>query len=161
MQDVRTPVISTPTDCEVRITRVFDAPRGTVWEAWTSPGKLSRWLLGPPGWSMPVCDIDLRPGGDWHFVWRRADGSEMAMSGTYREVLPPKRLVHTERWGGDWPETLCTLVLTEDAGRTTAALTILYPSKQARDRALQTGMADGVAQSYERLDRILAQASGA
>jgi uncharacterized protein YndB with AHSA1/START domain len=70
---------------------------------------------------MPVCEVDLRPGGTWHFVWRRADGSEMEMTGTYREIVPPERVVKTESWGEDWPETVVTLTLTEEDGRTTNA----------------------------------------
>ena len=95
---------------------------------------------------MPVCEIDLRRRA-WRFVWRRADGSEMEMRGEYREVAPPERLVSTESWGGDWPETLNTLVLAEEDGRTTITSTILYPSKEARDAALETGMKDGVSTS--------------
>ena len=80
---------------------------------------MPHWMLGPDGWTMPVCEIDLRPGGAWHFVWRGSDGTEMEMRGVYREIAPPERLVTTESWGGDWPETLNTLVLTEEDGKTT------------------------------------------
>ncbi len=100
---------TTPSDREVAATRVVDAPRRLVWEAWTSPEHVPHWMLGPEGWTMPVCEIDLRPGGAWHFVWRRSDGTELGLRGVYREVTPPERLVHTESWGGDWPETLNTL----------------------------------------------------
>jgi uncharacterized protein YndB with AHSA1/START domain len=79
----------------------------------------------------------------------------MGMHGSYREIAPPDRLVSTESWGGDWPETLNTLVLSEQDGKTTAALTILYPSKDARDAALKTGMSDGVSVSFDRLDDYL------
>src|ERR1700693_1281050 len=146
---------TTPTDREIVVTRVVDAPRRLVFEAWTSPEHLPHWMLGPEGWTMPVCEIDLRPGGSWHFVWRRTDGTEMGMHGVCREIKPPERLVSTESWGGNWPETLNTLVLTEEAGKTTATLTILYPSKEARDAALQTGMKDGVAVSFDRLAEYL------
>ena len=146
---------TTPTDREIVMTRVFDAPRKLVWEAWTSPEHLPHWMLGPPGWTMPVCEVDLRPGGSWHFVWRKADGAEMAMRGVYREVVPPERLVSTESWGGDWPETLNTLLLVEEDGRTTMTLTVLYPSKEARDAALQTGMKEGMNATFVRLDEYL------
>src|SRR5829696_3261798 len=110
---------TTPSDREVVATRVFDAPRRLVWEAWTTPAHLQQWMLGPEdGWTMPVCEIDLRPGGAQRFVWRKADGAEMEIRGVYREVTPPERLVFTESWGGDWPEALNTLVLTEEEGRT-------------------------------------------
>jgi len=126
-----------------------------VWDAWTRPEHVTRWLLGPEGWTMPVCEIDLRSGGSWHFVWRKANGTEMEMRGAYREVVPPERLVHTEMWGPEWPETINTLTLVEKAGKTTATQTIVYPSKQARDAALKTGMLDGATQSYDRLEKLL------
>ena len=146
---------TTPSDREIVMTRVFDAPRRLVWEAWTNPEHLPHWMLGPDGWTMPVCEIDLRPGGSWHFLWRRADGTEMGMRGLYKEVVPPERLVSTESWGGDWPETINTLTLTEEGGRTTVTQRVLYPSKEARDAALQTGMKDGVAASFDRLAAYL------
>jgi uncharacterized protein YndB with AHSA1/START domain len=104
---------------------------------------------------MPVCEIDLRPGGTWHFVWRKADGSEMAMRGTYKEVVPPEKVVTTESWGGDWPETINTLTLTEKDGKTILTSTILYPSKEARDAALKTGMKQGMNVSFDRLAAYL------
>ena len=147
--------ITAPTDREIVMTRVFDAPRQLVFESWTSPRHLPHWMLGPEGWTMPVCEIDLRPGGAWQFVWRRSDGTGMEMRGSYREIMPPERLVSTESWGGDWPETLNTLVLSERDGKTTIALTILYPSKEARDAALKTGMKEGVSVSFDRLAEYL------
>jgi uncharacterized protein YndB with AHSA1/START domain len=146
---------ATPSDREVVVTRVVDAPRRIVFDAWTNPKHVPRWLLGPEGWTMPVCEIDLRPAGKWRMVWRKADGSEMAMSGSYREVVPPERVVNTERWGPEWPETVNTVAFTESQGRTTITLTILYPSKEARDAALKTGMKDGMDQSFARFDELL------
>ena len=137
------------------MTRVFDAPRRLVFEAWTNPEHLPHWMLGPEGWTMPVCEIDLRPGGAWHFVWRHSDGTEMEMRGVYQEIVPPERLVSTESWGGDWPETLNTLILSEEDGKTTITQTVLYPSKEARDAALKTGMKEGVSQSFDRLAEYL------
>ena len=147
--------VTTPTEREIVMTRVFDAPRSLVFEAWTNPEHLPHWMLGPEGWTMPVCEIDLRPGGAWHFVWRRANGTEMAMSGMYKEVTPPERLVSTESWGGNWAETLNTLTLSEENGKTTITNTILYPSKEARDAALKTGMKEGASQGFDRLDEYL------
>ncbi len=147
--------VATPGDREVVITRAFDAPRRLVWDTWTSTKHMPRWLLGPEGWTMPVCEIDLRAGGAWHFVWRRSDGTEMGMSGMFREVTPPERLVHTESWGSNWPETLNTLMLSEEGGKTTITLTILYPSMEARDAALKTGMKDRISQSFDRLEQYL------
>jgi len=104
---------------------------------------------------MPVCEIDLRRGGGWHFVWRQPDGAEMEMRGVYREITPPERLVNTESWGGDWPETLNTVVLTEEDGKTKMVASVLYPSNEARERALGTGMKEGWSQSYDRLEEYL------
>ena len=148
---------TTPSEREIVATRVFDAPRRLVWECFTSPEHVPQWMLDPEGWTMPVCEIDLRPGGAWHFVWRRADGTEMSMTGEYREVVPPERLVNTEavRWEGEWPETLNTTVFAEEQGRTTVTCTVLYPSKEARDAAFRTGMKDGVSLSYDRLAAYL------
>jgi uncharacterized protein YndB with AHSA1/START domain len=148
-------MFTTPSDREIVMTGVLDAPRRLVFEAWTKPEHLPHWMLGPAGWTMPVCDIDLCPGGAWHFVWRRSDGAEMGMHGVYREIIPPERLVTTECWGGDWPETLNTLILSEDEGKTTITSTVLYPSKEARDAALQTGMKDGASESFDRLAKYL------
>jgi uncharacterized protein YndB with AHSA1/START domain len=144
-----------PSDNEVRFTRVLNAPRKRIWDAWTNPEHVPNWMLGPDGWTMPVCEMDLRAGGSWHYVWRKEDGSQMEMRGGYQEVKSPSVLISTESWGGDWPETLNTLVLSEENGATTIKLTILYPSKKARDAALGTGMKDGVAKSYDRLEKYL------
>lgn len=146
---------ATPNEREVVVTRVVDAPRRLVFAAWTDPRHIPNWLLGPEGWTMPVCELDLRPGGAWRYVWRKADGSEMTMGGLVREVTPPERLVTTERWGPEWPETINTLTLTESGGRTTITLTITYPSKAARDAALETGMKGGMDESFARLDRLV------
>jgi uncharacterized protein YndB with AHSA1/START domain len=146
---------ATPSDLEIVTTRVVNAPRRLVFEAWTNPEHVARWMLGPPGWTMPVCEIDLRVGGAWHFVWRQSDGTEMEMRGVYKEIASPARLVSTESWGAEWPETLNTLVLTENDGQTTITLTVLYPSKEARDAALKTGMTDGMSMTFDRFEEHL------
>jgi uncharacterized protein YndB with AHSA1/START domain len=146
---------TTPTDNQIAATRVVDAPRRTVFEAWTNPKHVSQWLLGPDGWTMPVCEIDLRPGGAWRWVWRKADGREMAMSGFYKEVIRPERLVWTERWGPEWPETTNTLELRESGGQTTMVMTMTYPSKDIRDKARATGMTGGMDVSFDRLDKFV------
>jgi uncharacterized protein YndB with AHSA1/START domain len=150
--------VTTPTDREIALTRVFDAPRKLVFEALTRPELLKRWLLGPPGWSMPVCEIDLKVGGSFRFVWRKDDGTEMGMGGVYREVVPPSRLVHTEAFDQSWypGQALVTTVLVEQAGKTTLTSTILYESREARDAVLKSPMESGVAQSYDRLAKLLA-----
>lgn len=147
---------ATPTDTQVVITRVVEAPRRLVYDAYTQPKHLQKWLLGPEGWSMPVCEVDARTGGAWKYVWRKSDGAEMAMSGTFREVVPGEKLVSLERWGPEWPETVNAVVLTESGGKTTITTTITYPSKEARDAALKTGMKDGMEPSFDRLDQLLA-----
>jgi uncharacterized protein YndB with AHSA1/START domain len=146
---------TTAGDREVVFTRVVDAPRRIVFEAWTTPRHLQKWLLGPEGWTMPICELDARPGGKWRYVWRKGDGSEMTLHGTVREFVPPERMVTTENWGGDWPETLNTVVFAEAQGQTTITVTVTYPSKEARDAALQTGMKEGMDQGFARLDELL------
>lgn len=155
VNSVGTTAFTTPSDREIVMTRVVDARRRLVFEAWTNPKHLPQWLLGPEGWTMPVCEIDLRPGGAWHFGWRHSNGTEMGMRGVYREIVQPERLVSTESWGGDWPETLNTLLLSEEDGKTTIANRVLYPSKEARDAALKTGMKEGVSLSFDRLAEYL------
>ena len=95
------------------------------------------------------------PRRGWHFVWRQSDGTDMEMSGEYREIVPPERVVSTERWGGDWPETVNTIVFDEQGGKTTVTLTVSYPSQEARDAAMQTGMKDGADMSFDRLAQYL------
>ena len=148
-------IVTLPSDREVVVTRVVDAPRRLVFAAYTKAEHLPHWMTGPQGWSMPICEIDLRVGGAWQFVWRRADGSEIAMRGVYQEIVPPERLVSSEAWGGDWPETLNTLLLEEQGGKTTITQRVLYPSKEARDAALQTGMKEGMSAGFDRLDEHL------
>ncbi len=150
--------VTTPSDRAIEMTRVFDAPRSLVFDAWTKPELVQRWLLGPPGWTMPVCEIDLRVGGRYRFVWRGPDGTEMGMGGEYREIARPERIVTTELFDQDWTggETVGTLLLVERDGKTTVTNTILYSSQEARDAALKTGMAEGVAAGYDRLDDLLA-----
>jgi len=151
--------ITTPTDLEILITRSFNAPRDLVWEAMSKPELIKQWLLGPPGWTMTVCDDDLRVGGKFKWAWRGPDGMEMAMHGVYREVIPPERIVRTEifDFGCDAQagEQLATMVLTEANDNTKLRLTVLYPSKEARDGALASGMEKGVGAGYDRLEEML------
>jgi uncharacterized protein YndB with AHSA1/START domain len=160
MNDTRTLKISTPGDLEIVITRDFDAPRSLIFDAMSKPELLERWLLGPPGWSMVECEIDLRVGGTFRHVWRNADGTEMAMHGVYREVLQPERIVRTESFDvgcdAQMGEQVATLILTEKNGRTTLTVTVLYPSKEARDATIASGMERGVAASYDRLEDLVA-----
>jgi uncharacterized protein YndB with AHSA1/START domain len=150
-------IVTTPSDREIAMTRVFDAPRKLVFDAWTKPDLVRRWLLGPPGWTMPVCEIDLRVGGAYRFEWLGQDGTRMGMGGVYREIVIPVRIVNTQLFDVDWTggETLGTLRFTEHAGKTTLTNSVLYSSREARDAALRTRMAEGVEAGYARLDEIL------
>lgn len=143
--------ISTPTDREIVMTRSFDAPRRLVFDAYTKPEHLPHWMLGPEGWTMTKCEIDLRAGGAWRFAWSHSNGQAMEMHGVYQEVKPPEKFVSTENWGGPWPETLNTVMFTESGEETTISCRILYPSREARDAALKSGMKEGVALSFNRL----------
>ena len=145
-------------DREIIMTRLFDAPRELVFDALTKPELVKRWLLGPPGWSMPVCEIDLKVGGAYRYVWRNEDGREMGMGGKYTEIVRPDRIVNTELFDEAWyeGESLNTWVLTEKEGSTTLTVTMRYGSEKTRDGVLESGMEKGVAVSYERLDEILA-----
>jgi uncharacterized protein YndB with AHSA1/START domain len=160
MKNTGTLKVTTPTDREIVLTRVFDAPRDLVYDAFTKPELLKRWF-GPRGFSLTVCEVDLRVGGDWRFVLRGPDGKEMGMRGVYRELAPPERSVHTESYD-DYPgESLVTAVFTEQAGKTTLTATILYPSQMVRDIVIQSGMEHGAAESYDRLAELLASRSAA
>ena len=147
-------VFSTPSDREVAWTRSFTAPRDRVWRALTEPRHVQRWLLGPDGWTMPVCEMDLRVGGEWHYVWRDDGGDEFTIQGVFREIEPPARLVYTESMMGT--EALQTVVLTEEDGVTTMVSSVLYGSQAERDAAVATGMEEGASQSYDRLAEVLA-----
>ena len=149
--------VTTPSDREIAMTRVFDAPRALVFEALTQPELVKRWLLGPPGWSMPSCEIDLTVGGAYRYVWRNDEsGKQFGTGGVFREILSPERLVHTEKMDGTPGEALVTNSLTEQSDRTTLVLTMRFDSQEARDGALKSGMEKGVAVSYDRLAEILA-----
>ena len=146
-------------DREIVMTRVFDAPRRLVFDAHTKPELVKQWLLGPPGWSMPVCEIDLRVGGKYRYVWRNTKGTEMGMGGVYREIVVPERIVNTEKFDESWypGEAVDTLVLVEQGGKTTLTQTMLLVSREARDAVLKSGMESGVAASYDRLAELLAR----
>jgi uncharacterized protein YndB with AHSA1/START domain len=161
MKDTEALTLTTPSEREIVLTRAFAAPRHLVFDALTKPELVRRWLLGPPGWSMPVCEIDLKVGGAYRYVWRGADGTEMGMRGVYREIAPPERLVATESFDEPWypGEAVTTTVLVELDGRTTLTTTVLYESREIRDAVLKSGMEKGVAASYDRLEELLGTAA--
>jgi uncharacterized protein YndB with AHSA1/START domain len=156
MKNTGTLTVTTPTDREVVLTRVFDAPRHMVFDAFTKPELLKRWF-GPRGWSLVVCEVDLRVGGAFRFVLRGPDGRDMGMRGVYREIAPPDRSVHMESFD-DFPgvESRVTTVLVERDGKTTFTATVLYPSQEVRDAVIQSGMEHGAAESYDKLAEMLA-----
>ncbi|MBI3791751.1 MAG: SRPBCC family protein [Gemmatimonadetes bacterium] len=149
-------MVETQGDRELVLTRKFNAPRRLVWQAWTDPAHLPHWLTGPDGWTMPICEMDLRPGGAWRYVYEKPGTPGMTLSGSIVEVVPPSRLVTTERWGPEWPETVNTLVLTEADGVTTAVQTVRWATPKHRDEAMKTGMTKGVEASFQRLEAVLA-----
>ena len=151
-------------DRDLVMTRVFDAPRRLVYDAHTKPELVRQWLLGPPGWTMPVCEMDVRVGGAYRWVWKsERDGTTMGMGGVYREVVAPERLVSTEKFDEAWypGESLNTLVLVEQGGRTTLTQTMRYESREAREAVVKSGMEKGVAASYDRLEEVLASTANA
>ena len=153
--------ITTPSDREIAMTREFNAPRQLVWDAHTKPELIRKWLLGPPGWSMPVCNIDLRVGGSYRYEWRNdKDGTTMAMGGTYKEVRPIERIVSTEKFDDPWyeGEATGTMVLKEQGGKTILTTTVRYASQAVRDAVIKSGMTTGVEQSFDRLEATILQA---
>jgi uncharacterized protein YndB with AHSA1/START domain len=154
--------VTTPSDREIAMTRVFDAPRHLVFEAYTRPELLKRWLGVHAGWSLAVCEIDLRVGGAYRYVWRGPNGEEMGMGGVYREVAPPERIVATERFDQSWypGEAVGTIVMIEQGSRTTLTLTVRYESREARDAVLRSPMEQGVAAGYDKLAEVLATMAG-
>jgi uncharacterized protein YndB with AHSA1/START domain len=150
--------VTTPSDREIVMTRVFDAPRMLVFEAHTRPELLKQWLGVHNGWSLAVCEIDLRVGGSYRYLWRGPNGAEMGMRGVFREVVPPERIVATEKFDEAWypGEAVDTTVLVEEGGKTTLTLTVRYQSREARDAALRTPMEQGMAAGYNQLAAVLA-----
>jgi len=158
MNNTGTLKMTTPTDTAIVLTRVFDAPRRLVFDAWTKPELLRRWF-GARGWNLAGCEVDLRVGGSWRFVSRGPDGTEMAQGGVYREIVPPDRLVYTESFDDQsYPgESLITHVFVEQRGKTTTTSTLVYPSPEARDIVINYPMKRGVGEGYDRLAELLAE----
>lgn len=150
----KTVTLTTPNDRDVVMTREFDAPRALVFDALTRPELLKRWY-GPSGWSLEVCEVDLRPGGRWRFVTRKPDGKAVGQHGVYTEVVPGERLANTEAWE-DWDagETLVTTVLTERDGRTTLTSTMRFPTREVRDTVLESGL-QHANDLYDKLEVVL------
>jgi uncharacterized protein YndB with AHSA1/START domain len=151
--------VTTPGELEIVMARDFDAQPDMIFDALTKPELVPRWLTGPDGWIMPVCEIDLKVGGAWRYVWRNEEnGREFGMHGEYREIDRPTRIVHTECFGEG--ESLVTSSITAKGNTTTLTMTMRFATRAERDGALETGMADGVAVGYDRLDEILSAKAG-
>lgn len=156
MTDIGNLRVTIPGDREVRMTRIFDAPRRLVFDAFTKPELLKRWLLGPPGWEMVVCNVAGEVGDRYRYEWRNADSTQFGVGGVCREFVPPERIASTEAMDGYSPDYSVAIDFTEQNGKTTLTITFLYESREIRDAALKTGMEHGVAASYDRLDQVLA-----
>jgi uncharacterized protein YndB with AHSA1/START domain len=151
--------VSTRGDREILVERDFNAPRDLVFDAFTKPELVRRWLLGPDGWTMPVCEIDLKVGGKYRYVWRKeSTNTEMGMGGVFHEVVRPEKLVATEKFDESWyaGEALDTTLFVERGDITKVRLTVLYESKEARDTATRSGMEHGMKAGYDRLEQMLA-----
>ena len=150
---------STPTPTSIRVVRSFDAPLALVWRAHTEPELVKQWMTGPPGHSLPVCEIDFRVGGKARYVWKNPE-FEMGMDAEFKEIVEHERIVHTEAFEG-WPEgnTVVTSVFAESGGRTTITIDIEYLSQEARDVAMQPGFEEGYAASYDTLEGLIASSA--
>jgi uncharacterized protein YndB with AHSA1/START domain len=156
--------VTQPSDREVKAVRSFKAPRDLVYKTYTTPELVKRWLGGQPGWTMPVCEMDVRVGGKYRWRWRsNEEGKEFGFYGEFKEVNAPEKLVHSEYFdpgdvGGDMGEgAIITLEFSEDNGITTLTTLMDFGNKRARDAAVATGMTDGMEESYQRLDGVLAK----
>ena len=158
VKDTRGLQVTTPSEREIAMTRVFDAPRTMVWDALTKPELVKRWLGVRAGWSLPVCEIDLRVGGSYRYLWRGPNGQEMGMGGVYQEIVAPARMVATEVFDQKWydGEALDTTVLREKGDKTTLTTTVLYASRRVRDAVLESPMKEGVAEGHDKLEELLA-----
>jgi uncharacterized protein YndB with AHSA1/START domain len=161
--------VSLPSDTEVCVTRDFAAPRKLVWQAHTDPKLVTRWMLGPPGWSMPVCEMDVRPGGKYRWRWRSDEnGQEFGFFGQFLEVDAPARMVHEENYdpgdiGGAMDVSQPAIIRTsfsERNGVTSLEMVMRFASKDIRDAAVSTGMTDGMEAGYQRLDEMFAEQQG-
>ena len=147
--------LSSPTDTTIKIVRSFEAPKHLVWRAHTEPDLVKRWLTGPAGHTMPECDIDLRVGGRYRYVWVWPDG-RMSASGVYREIERGHRIVCTEKF--DFApdcETIVEQNFADHGGRTTVTMLLHYDTKATRDAVLRTPMDVGLEASYANLDTLL------
>ena len=154
MKNTGTLAVSSPGLQEIVLTRVFNAPRRLVFDAFTKPELLKQWF-GPRGWSLIVCEVDFRVDGGFRFVLQSPEGNRMGIRGTYCEIHVPHRSVHTETYDDLPGESQVTTLLVEHEGKTTLTATIAYASREIRDAVLHSGMEHGAAESYDRLAELL------
>lgn len=157
-QQSQTLEITTPNDREIVMTRTFNAERARVFRAFTEPELIKRWLLGPDGVSMPVCEVDLRPGGTFHYRWRfDENGAEFGLFGTFREVEAPARIVYREDHdeAGNAGDATITTTFVEQNGLTTVIVTQLYDSRELRDKAIESGQVEGTRMCFDRLADVV------
>jgi uncharacterized protein YndB with AHSA1/START domain len=157
MTNAGTLKITTPSDREIAMTRVFDAPRRLVYQAFTTPELVKQWLGVFGGWSLVTCDMDVRVGGKYRWEWSKPGVKTMGVSGVYREVVRPERLVATEQFDDPWyeGEGLTTVTFVEEAGKTTVIQTVGYISRDVRDSVLRSPMETGITASYDKLADLL------
>ncbi len=147
--------VTTPSDREIVMTRVFDAPRDLVFEAHSSAEHMSHWW-GPRKYEVVSAEVDFRPGGKWRVVHRGPDGEEYGFHGEYREIVPPERITWTFVFEGAPGEPAVeTLTLEEHDGKTTLTSTSISPSKEQRDAMLESGMVSGAEETFDRLEEYL------
>lgn len=152
--------IGTPNDTDIVATRFFKAPPSLVFDCHTKPELVRLWQSGPEGWEWTICEIDLRVGGAYHYRWRNGEGVEIGFRGTYLEIEPPTKIVHSETFEGGNDTTVNTLLLEAKDGGTLMTYTMRTPSKAVRDAMIASGMAGGMEIGYGRLDRYLAAQTG-
>ncbi len=155
--------VSTPSDREVLVKRSFDAPVNLVWQAYTDPEFMRRWLTAMPGWSMPVCEMATHVGGKYRWRWRSEDGQEFGFTGEILEVELHSKIAHTQIYdpgNGDFGSmggepSIITVTFNETKGVTNVTTSIKFASQADRDAAMSTGMTDGMEMSYKQLDAVL------
>jgi uncharacterized protein YndB with AHSA1/START domain len=149
--------VTLPSDCEILITRQFDAPAALIFKAYTTPELVKRWW-GFETSTWLVCEVDLREGGSWRYLTREAEGYEVGFHGEYREIDAPQRLVTTEVFEG-FPDAAAidTIVFDERAGVTTMSINVLHSCKEHRDAHIASGMEGGLQVSMNRLEDIVGQ----
>jgi uncharacterized protein YndB with AHSA1/START domain len=155
MKSSHTLRVTAPGDREIVMTRAFNAPCHLVFEAFSEPELLKRWLLGPPGWEMVVCEVARKVGDRWRYEWRNAEGKQFGTGGVCRELVPNERVVFTEIMDGYPTESIVTTLFTGQGGQTLVTMTQLFESREVRDAVLKSGQERGVAISYDRLEELL------